>query len=355
MECPFLHEVAADGLSCVCQLGTYNATAKKAVCVESVFDDGRTAASVAAASQCEECPRCILCDQRYEHGVSGEEIRVQVGYAALVTDASNELPFVNVFRCGNVEACPGNVTLGASRDPTSNRSGCAEGYSGVLCSSCVDDFYTTLSSEGVECTPCGKHGNVQRSVAWGAVILCACVAGLVLTHWMGNRDAADNISKYGEVTNNRFEGVLADVKTLLGLAQVLSLCGVTFQIQFPSPFFNLTAIFGFLNLDILDLLNVQCTIPYDFNGKFAARCCVPLLILGLIRVVGTVFAHRNTRSEMLRAAFEAADEDGNGTLDAEEMRVVCATLQLDMSADEIRAELKCAGDADFETFRNWWQ
>ena len=76
--------------------------------------------------------------------------------------------------------------------------------------------------------------------------------------------------------------------------------------------------FGFLSLDILAVVNVQCTMQYSFHGKFVTRCCLPLVLLGLIRILAWGFAHRAPSSaKVLRGVFDAADTDGGGTLDKE--------------------------------------
>ena len=76
--------------------------------------------------------------------------------------------------------------------------------------------------------------------------------------------------------------------------------------------------FGFLSLDILAVVNLQCTMQYLFHGKFVTRCCLPLVLLGLIRILAWCFAHRASSSaNVLRDVFDAADTDGGGTLDKE--------------------------------------
>ena len=68
-------------------------------------------------------------------------------------------------------------------------------------------------------------------------------------------------------------------------------------------------------------------------------------------------------SEQVREAFEAADEDGSGALDVEELRLVIEALHLTMTVEEIEREIGTAADnngdgelsVDFETFSAWWQ
>ena len=71
-------------------------------------------------------------------------------------------------------------------------------------------------------------------------------------------------------------------------------------------------------------------------------------------------------SEQVREAFEAADEDGSGALDVDELRLVIEALHLTMTVEEIEHEIGADahnnGDGelsidgiDFETFSLWWK
>ena len=63
--------------------------------------------------------------------------------------------------------------------------------------------------------------------------------------------------------------------------------------------------------------------------------------------------------EKIKARFEAADTDGGGTLDASELKVVCADLGLELDDDELEAALAILdengdGDISLEEFYDWW-
>ena len=74
------------------------------------------------------------------------------------------------------------------------------------------------------------------------------------------------------------------------------------------------------------VLNVQCAVPYTFHGRFVVRCLLPPIALLVIRVLGWLFAQRVSGTNTLRAAFDAADEDGSGSLDSEEMCLAVSLL-----------------------------
>ena len=66
---------------------------------------------------------------------------------------------------------------------------------------------------------------------------------------------------------------------------------------------------------------------------------------------------------MVCEAFEAADMDGSGTLDADKLRLVIEKLQISMTVEEIKREIGTTADkngdgelsVDFETFSAWWK
>jgi ankyrin repeat protein len=61
----------------------------------------------------------------------------------------------------------------------------------------------------------------------------------------------------------------------------------------------------------------------------------------------------------IKARFDAADEDGGGTLDSSELKKVCADLGLELDDDELETALAILdengdGDISFEEFCDWW-
>ena len=76
-----------------------------------------------------------------------------------------------------------------------------------------------------------------------------------------------------------------------------------------------------------------------------------------------VSACASSGSELVREAFEAADEDGSGTLDADELQLVIETLQMSMTVEEVESEMGAGAyrdddgnvSIDLETFSAWWK
>ena len=84
------------------------------------------------------------------------------------------------------------------------------------------------------------------------------------------------------------------------------------------------------------VLNLQCAVPYTFHGKFVASCLLPLIALLAIQVLGCHFARRESSTEALQEAFDAADTDGSGALDKEEMCLAISLLQLEVTPAQVR-------------------
>ena len=76
-----------------------------------------------------------------------------------------------------------------------------------------------------------------------------------------------------------------------------------------------------------------------------------------------VSAFASSGSELVCEAFEAADKDGSGTLDADELQLVIETLQTSMTVEEVESEMGAGAyhdddgklSIDLETFSAWWK
>ena len=120
----------------------------------------------------------------------------------------------------------------------------------------------------------------------------------------------------------------ANAKIVLGLVQVLQLCQGTFRIEVPAPFSELSKVFRFVTLDFVSLVNLHCLVSYNWISLFVARCTMPWVFVGAIRLIGRKHVTSSEKSAWLLAAFEAADEDGSGCLDSRELRTAIAELRL---------------------------
>ena len=76
-----------------------------------------------------------------------------------------------------------------------------------------------------------------------------------------------------------------------------------------------------------------------------------------------VSAFASSGSELVCEAFEAADKDGSGTLDADELQLVIETLQISMTVEEVEREIGAGTNRDddgklsidLETLTAWWK
>ena len=84
------------------------------------------------------------------------------------------------------------------------------------------------------------------------------------------------------------------------------------------------------------VINVQCAVPYTFHGQFVASCLLPLIALLVIQVLGCLFARCESGTDALREAFDAADSDGSGALDTEEMCLAISLLRLEVTPAQVR-------------------
>ena len=81
-------------------------------------------------------------------------------------------------------------------------------------------------------------------------------------------------------------------------------------------------------------------------------------------------AFASSGSELVREAFEEADEDGSGTLDADELRLVVEKLQMSITVEEVERAMGAGAyrdddgklsidqtfrPPDLQTFSAWWK
>ena len=76
-----------------------------------------------------------------------------------------------------------------------------------------------------------------------------------------------------------------------------------------------------------------------------------------------VSAFASSGSELVCEAFEAADKDGSGTLDADELQLVIETLPISITVEEVEREIGAGTNRnddgklsiDLETLTAWWK
>ena len=151
-----------------------------------------------------------------------------------------------------------NVTLAdVGRDA---RAGCAPGYGGVLCSWCEEKFWMNHGA----CEECSNVGGGAPAAVWIAAAILGVIGVLTASFMLSNRGADDAAKIHGarkgltlvhlsgprskpyvscqasktrlsrEIVSpgaGRLKALQGDVKTLLGLAQILGLCGLTLQVR----------------------------------------------------------------------------------------------------------------------------
>ena len=62
-------------------------------------------------------------------------------------------------------------------------------------------------------------------------------------------------------------------------------CRCNSQISIPDPFVSMVKQLNFLTLDVLVLVNLNCLHDYDWRTGFLLRCCMPAVLVVLIKAV----------------------------------------------------------------------
>ena len=157
-----------------------------------------------------------------------------------------------------MELCTGNLT-----------APCKEGYDGPLCSYCADGY----SRPGLHGT-CGKCANpLGVGVIAGAAVasLVAVTVGL----W---------VVSAGHGAGHGILGVImALFKIAISLVQVVSQLEVAFDFKFPWSFKQYLLYLP--SIDLLGYINIGCTTPYTFYGKFIfAFALIPVLLADVLAI-----------------------------------------------------------------------
>ena len=105
----------------------------------------------------------------------------------------------------------------------------------MLCSTCTEGFWNQKDT----CQECVNMSNGTQAIVWSCATLLGLVGILAASFFISNRSATQAKALQGgrvKVTK-ALSDLQADAKTLLGLAQVLGLFGVTLQVRaHPLPF-----------------------------------------------------------------------------------------------------------------------
>jgi hypothetical protein len=198
-------------------------------------------------------------------------------------------------RCCPHGKCLANATAWANNGTTTfdPDDQCAEGYSGILCLSCADEYI----SRGNACVAC--PGGPQFASALFGLLGFAAVVFVVLfvvfARYTKNEKKKKRMQCFGQL------------KISLTYLQILAAVpGVFPSAPWPQPFIEFTLPLSFVNLDFLTVFaESQCSLAVPFFDAFVLHMMLPAVLV--LAVVLAYFAAssecskttKNRRKELL--------------------------------------------------------
>eukprot|EP00793_Prasinoderma_coloniale_P001476 PRCOL_00003280-RA len=242
-------------------------------------------------------------------------------------------------------------------DATDSSWRCDYGYDGMLCAVCEPGYGY---SEGDGCSSCQASGSVWVGAMAGALALALVV---VLLYWLpflprldalvggvlkriksvlarlkgiascsaafakdnnskttqlgrtlsrkASEAVAKGVAETAESVESRLErsSFAAHARVLIAFVQVVATVDVTFDIRWPRSFLDMVKALKVINLDVLALPSVRCSLErWNFFDKLRLWCCAPAafgVVTLLLFVVGRLYARGDEARRPRLARFRA--------------------------------------------------
>eukprot|EP01045_Picozoa_sp_COSAG04_P010945 COSAG04_NODE_689_length_11142_cov_6.664041_4_plen_1132_part_00 len=273
-DCPTRNAPNDERTDCFCQANTYNAQKLGLVtCRGTSFSS-----TGVATDECAVCPACLDCK------VVGET-KLRSGWAffgaGLPPWSAHRCPGANKF-----EACP---PLLLNDNATMDESTCAMGYEGPVCGNCQPEY--NHLKVGNKCLPC-DDGVINLPLVMGLAFGGMIAGGATISGVLGVLQ--DN-------------GVITDLRILVGFYQILGQASNVLDLNFPNPVPDLVGFIKLLFLDIRRVVMLDCWDIGGFYGKFVTNIVVvPLFIFTVCQLI--YMSQKRTLTAVIAAG--AADASG---------------------------------------------
>ena len=235
--------------------------------------------------KCSICPDGVECST---YGVSQESAVLQKGYWRTSLNSSNVSPCES-----STIACSG----GNGTDL------CAVGYEGPYCSLCADGYSYSVFLGG--CKQCDDKANVAKNmiVAVSLMILLVTTLGWKFICQRSDinekrNDSHEQLTTKIQKNKKTVDALIDDIgefltassilwtkaKPVLVYLQYANVMSFSYRIQFPKFLDKFLAYFSFLNLNMSNLLQLDCFLPKKYLNFYASL--VFLTMIPLISIIG---------------------------------------------------------------------
>jgi hypothetical protein len=147
-----------------------------------------------------------------------------------------------------------------------------------MCSVCTDNW---AYSTGIRCEVCETGDAAKQALAKRITLMVVLPLLLfALLRWVFSRDRSKKaeaaLALHASVM--WWRGVAVPLKILVTFAQVLSQLHYVYVIPYPESFERFLQRMAFVNLNLIDLLQVGCVARVDYHGKIFIVTLVPVAI-----------------------------------------------------------------------------
>mmetsp|Transcript_103196 Transcript_103196/g.296142 ORF Transcript_103196/g.296142 Transcript_103196/m.296142 type:complete len:975 (+) Transcript_103196:1698-4622(+) len=234
-------------------------------CISGYFWNGKT---------CKRCDDGSSGSQTC-HGAS-ELPKCLPGYWIDMESVERLAEYDACFKCATPEQCiPADESLyDKCLQPTSDEFNdgvcsdamCKDGATGKLCDVCLPDHFH--GSDG--CSPCASAGTSGGLGGFILAVLIFAVVFLVLAYFV-----AKPIYDYWEAKLALWLDV-GKIKVLLVACQLISSVSASTGVVWPDPFYTVSNSIGSLQLNVFQVMPLECTGDYTYFSTVTGATLVPL-------------------------------------------------------------------------------
>eukprot|EP01045_Picozoa_sp_COSAG04_P005276 COSAG04_NODE_242_length_19007_cov_3.089433_8_plen_1575_part_00 len=272
-DCQTRHAPNYERTDCFCQTDTYNAQELGLVtCRGTSFSS-----SGMKTDECAVCPACLDCEVV-------AETKLKRGWAFFGPG-----PPWSAYRCPGAdkfEACPDLVL---NDNATMDESTCAMGYEGPVCGNCAPEY--NHLKVGNPCLPC-DDGVINLPLVMGLAFGGMIAGGAIISGVLGVLQ--DN-------------GVITDLRILVGFYQILGQASNVLDLTFPDPVPDLVDFIKLLFLDVRRVVMLDCWDIGGFYGKIVTNIVVVPTFL-----VSVCYLIYMSQKRTLTAVIAAGGADTSG-------------------------------------------
>ena len=254
---------------------------------------------------CVGCPEGTDCPT--DGGSTLEDLALENGYWRISADSTD------ILECRMPDACAGssNVTdaVGATGDADRRLTAeggsasygdryCSSGYTGPLCGVCDDDHYHQRESSS--CAKCKNDVDPWRVLtSVGVIFLLGVIVAAVLYKIYrsrkegedGDEDGSEDAGKYIMWMRKMMRKGRTRAKALWAFGQINVNVSFNCGISFPRIYEQVTAALGFVNVDLIPALGLECLARFNYISTMLLTTLAPIVVC-LLLWQGCLECHR---------------------------------------------------------------